>query len=82
MSHSRPDPEQLARWDRLPDTSLRISGVSTRGRCWHRSIDCPLYRATTNRAVTVGPVVPMTASEAKAQGYGLCSGCLKLLTST
>jgi hypothetical protein len=27
------------------------------------------------------PVVPMTAGEAKALGYGLCSGCLKLLTS-
>jgi hypothetical protein len=81
MSHSRPDPEQLARWDRFPDTSLRISGVSTHGRCWHRSTDCPRYRATTNRPVAVGPVVPMTAGEAKARGYGLCSGCLKLLTS-
>jgi len=81
MSHSRPDQEQLRSWDRLPDTSLGISGVTTHGRCWHRSTDCPLYRATTNRPVTVGPVVPMTADEAKARGYGLCAGCLKLLTS-
>ena len=81
MSHSRPDPEQLARWDRFPDTSFGISGVSMHGRCWHLSTDCPRYRATTNRPVTVGPVVPMTAGEAKAGGYGLCSGCLKLLTS-
>jgi hypothetical protein len=81
MSHSRPDPEQLARWDRLPDTSLGISGVSTHGRCWHQSADCPLYRATTNRPVTVGPVEEVTAGEAKAHGYGLCSWCLKLLTS-
>ena len=62
-SHSRPDPEQLRRWDRLPDTNLGISGVTTHGRCWHRSTDCSLYRATTNRPVTVGPVVPMTAAE-------------------
>ena len=82
MSHSRPAPEQLARWDRFPDTSLGISGVtSTQGRCWHRSTDCPLYRATTNRSVTVGQVVSMTAGEAKAHRYGLCSGCLKLLTN-
>ena len=81
MSHSRPDPEQLARWDRLPDTSLGISGVSTHGRCWHQSADCPLYRATTNRQVTVGPVEEVTAGEAKAHGYGLCSWCLKSLTS-
>lgn len=81
MSHSRPDPDQLARWDRLPDTSLQISGVSMHGRCWHQSTDCPLYRATTNRPVTAGPVVRMTAAEAKAGGYGLCSACLKLLTS-
>ena len=81
MSHSRPDPEQLARWDRFPDTSLQISGVTTHGRCWHRSTDCSRYRATTNRSVTVGPVVPMTAGEAKTLGYGLCSECLKLLTS-
>ena len=59
----------------------QISGVSTHGRCWHRGTDCPRYRATTNRPVTVGPVVRMTAGEAKALGYGLCSGCLKLLTS-
>jgi hypothetical protein len=81
MSHSQPDPEQRARWDRFPDTSLGISGVGTRGRCWHRSTDCPLYRATTNRPVTVGPVEEMTAGDAKARGYGLCSGCLKPLTS-
>jgi len=80
-SHSPPGPEQLARWDRFPDTSLGISGVSTHGRCWHRSINCSLYRATTNRPVTVGPVEKMTAGEAKAHGYGLCSRCLKLLTS-
>jgi hypothetical protein len=81
MSHSRPDPKQLANWDRFPDTSLGMSGVSTHGRCWHRSTDCGLYRATTNRPVTIGPVVQMTAAEAKARGYGLCSGCLKWLTS-
>jgi hypothetical protein len=81
MSHSRPGPEQLARWDRFPDTSLGISGVSTHGRCWHRGTDCALYRGATNRAVTVGPIEEMTAGEAKARGYGLCSGCLKLLTS-
>jgi hypothetical protein len=81
MSHSRPAPEQLARWDRFPDTSLPISGVSMHGRCWHQSTDCPLYRATTNRSVTAGPVVPMTAREAKAHGYGLCSACLKLFMS-
>ena len=61
MSHSRPGPEQLARWDRFPATSLGISGVVTHGRCWHRSTDCALYQATTNRSVTVGPVVSMTA---------------------
>ncbi len=77
IGHSQPDPEQLARWDRFPDMSLRISGVSMHGRCWHRSIDCSLYRATTNRPVTVGPVEQMTAGEAKARGYGLCSRCLK-----
>ncbi len=76
MSHSRPDPEQMARRNRLPDTSLQIAGVSTRGRCWHRGTVCSLYRA-----VTVGPVVQMTAGEAKARGYGLCSRCLKQLTN-
>jgi hypothetical protein len=81
MSHSRPDPAQLARWDGLPDTSLGASGVVTNGRCWHQSIDCPLYRATTNRPVTVGRVVPMTAGEAKAGDWGLCYRCHKLLTS-
>jgi hypothetical protein len=75
MGHSRPAAEQLARWDRFPDTSLRISGVITHGRCWHRSTDCPLYRATTNRLVTVGPVEQVTARKAKALGYGLCSRC-------
>jgi len=79
--HSRPDPEQSARWDRFPDANLQISGVSTNGRCWHRGTDCPRYRATTNRPVTVGPVVRMTAGDAKALGYGLYSGCLRLLTS-
>ncbi len=81
MSHSRPSREQLAKWDIFPDTSLGISGVSTHGRCWHRSTDCSLYQGATNRAVTVGPVEEMTAGEAKAHGYGLCSRCLKLLTS-
>jgi hypothetical protein len=46
MSHSRPAPEQLARWEGFPDTSLGISGVVTHGRCWHRSTECSLYRAT------------------------------------
>lgn len=82
MSHSSPAREQRARWDTFPDTSLGISGVVTHGRCWHRSIDCSRYRATTaNRHVTVGPVVPMTAGDAKEDGYGLCSECHKLLTS-
>jgi hypothetical protein len=81
MSHSQPAQEQLARWNRFPDTSLGISGMTTRGRCWHESTDCPLYRATTNRPVKVGPVVPMTAGEAKALGYGLCGRCFKRLTS-
>jgi hypothetical protein len=82
MRHSRPDPVQLARWDGVPDTRLRISGVITHGRCWHQSIDCPRYQATTtNRPVTVGQVVQVTAGEAKACGYGLCSACRKLLTS-
>jgi hypothetical protein len=81
MSHSRPDPAQLARWDRFPGMSLGISGVSTHGRCWHRNTDRSRCRATTNRPVTAGPVVRITAGEAKAVGYGLCSGCLKRLTS-
>jgi hypothetical protein len=75
MSHSRPGPEQLARWEGFPDTSLGISGVVTHGRCWHRSIDCSLYRATTNRLVTVGPVERTTARQAKDHGWGLCSEC-------
>jgi hypothetical protein len=75
MSHSRPHPLQLARWDRFPDTSLRILGVITHGRCWHRSRDCPGYRATTNRRVRVGPFKRVTAGKAKALGYGLCSRC-------
>lgn len=74
MIQSRPDPEQLVGGTRFPDTSLRMSGVSAHGRCWHRSTDCPRYRVTTNRPVTVGPVVWMTAGEAKALGYGLSSG--------
>jgi hypothetical protein len=81
MRHSQPDAKQLARWDRFPGTSLGMSGVSMYGRCWHRSADCSLYRGAINRAVTVGPVVEMTAGEGKARGYGVCSGCLKLLTS-
>jgi hypothetical protein len=55
--------------------------MTTRGRCWHESTDCPLYRATTNRPVKVGPVVPMTAGDAKALGYGLCWWCFKRLSS-
>jgi hypothetical protein len=81
MSHSRPHPVQLARWDKFPDTSLGISGVITHGRCWHRSTECSFYRATTNRDVTVGRVVRMTARKAKRLDFGLCSGCLKWLTS-
>jgi hypothetical protein len=76
MSHSRPGPEQLARWEGFPDTSLGMSGVVTHGRCWHRNTDCPLYQATTNRStVTVGRVESMTARQAKDQGWGLCSKC-------
>jgi hypothetical protein len=75
MSHIRPDPEQLARWEGFPDTSLGISGVVTNGRCWHRSTECSLYRAATNRLVRVGPVEQMTARQAKNQGWGLCSKC-------
>jgi hypothetical protein len=75
MSHSRPGPEQLARWEGFPDTSLEISGVVTHGRCWHRSTECSLYQATTNRRVTIGPVERMTARQAKEQSWGLCSEC-------
>jgi hypothetical protein len=82
MSHSGPgSPKQRANRDQFPDASLQISGiVSTNSRCWHESTDCQLYRATTNRPVNVGSVVSITAGEAKARGYGLCSGCLRRLT--
>jgi hypothetical protein len=70
MSHSRPGPEQLARWEGFPNTSLGISGVVTHGRCWHRSTECSLYRATTNRLVTVGPVERMTARQGERRGLG------------
>ena len=42
----------------------------------------PSTRATTNRLVTVGPVEEMTAGEAKADGYGLCSECRQWLLTT
>jgi hypothetical protein len=70
---------------KFPQVRLPVCGgsgwLTTRGRCWHRSTDCSRYRATTNRQVTIGPVVQMTAGKAKELGYGLCSGCLKRLTS-
>ena len=72
---------KLALWDRFPDTSLGMSGVVTRGRCWHESTDCQGYQGPTNRPVTVGPVVRRTAADAKARGYGLCWWCFKRLTS-
>jgi hypothetical protein len=75
MSHSQPHPVQLARWNAFPDMNLGITGVVTNGRCWHRSTDCQRYRATTNRGVAVGPVKPMTARQARDQGWGLCSKC-------
>jgi hypothetical protein len=75
MSHSRPALEQLARWEGFPDTSLGTPGVVTHGRCWHRSVECSLYRATTNRLVKLGEVEEMTARQAKDDGWGLCSKC-------
>jgi hypothetical protein len=81
-SHSLPGPEQLARWDSFPHTSLGQSGIVGRGRCWHRGTDCRLYRGATNRPVTRGPVEEMTAGEAKGRGYGLCASCLDQVTDT
>ena len=76
-SHSLPDPEQVARWDKFPDTSLGMLGIVGQGRCWHRGTDCRLYRGATNRPVTRGRVEKMTAGEAKDRRYGLCSACLE-----
>jgi hypothetical protein len=75
LSHSQPHPVQLARWNAFPDTDLEVTGVVTHGRCWHRSTECQLYRATTNRGVTVGPVEQMTARQARDHGWGLCAKC-------
>src|SRR5690348_12321098 len=75
MDHTPADPAQLARWEGFPDTSLGTFGVVTHGRCWHRSIECSLYRGATNRLVSLSDVEPMTARQAKDQGWGLCSKC-------
>ena len=76
MRHSRPGPEQLARWAGFPATSLGISGVIMHGRCWHRSTECSLYRATTNRLVTVGPVEQIRRARRKTTVGGSAQNAL------
>jgi hypothetical protein len=80
VKHKPPSPAALARWDEIPDKSLQTLGMVTPGRCWHKSEECGKYRTvTTSRNVMVNPVAHVTAGEAKACGYGLCSECARLL---